>query len=633
MKYAAPHSRTDSTSFSRTINRIAVLLLLLFTASAVSTAGSAFRFAWLTDTHVGSGTSEGDLRASVKDINARHDIEFVIISGDITELGRTSQLRLSKQILDSLTVPYHIIPGNHDTKWSESGATVFPRLWGADRFAFDAHGIRFVGLHQGPLMRMGDGHFAPEDVRWLDSTLRPLQKSRQPFIFVTHYPLDESIDNWYDVVSLLKQCNTQAVLFGHGHNNQAMDFEGIPGIMSRANLRDGKHGAGYTIATVHNDSIICEEKISGTNQQKRWNSTLLADHHFEKDTTTYPRPDFSLNKQYANVKSVWEYHTNFTIAAAPAVWNDRVIVADRSGAVTCLSLKNGKLLWKFVAGSAVYSSPAVDNGKVVFGSADSCIYCVNTSTGKLLWRIATCAPVVGSPSIDGGRIYIGGDDGAFRSIDLNSGKLLWKFNGIDAFVEDKPLVFEGKIYFGAWDTYFYSLDAKTGQLLWKWSNGSGTLNLSPAACWPVGADGKIFIVAPDRAMTALDAATGKQIWRSKAHQVREEIGISADGSRIYAKCMNDTLYAFSSTALVQQTVWATNCSYGYNIDASMIREKDGVLFFGTKNGRIYALNTATGAIRWAHRTGTSIISTPTPLDARRVVITTFDGIVTLLSAE
>jgi outer membrane protein assembly factor BamB/predicted phosphohydrolase len=607
--------------------------MLALTMPVVLRAGSEFRFAWLTDTHVGSGTGEEDLRSSIKDINARHDIEFVIISGDISELGRTSQLRLAKQMLDSLTVPYHIIPGNHDTKWSESGATVFPQLWGADRFVFDAHGIRFIGLHQGPLMRMGDGHFAPEDVRWLDSTLRPLQQSRQPLIFVTHYPLDESIDNWYDVVSLLKQCNTQAVLLGHGHNNQAMNFEGIPGIMSRANLRAGQRGAGYTIATVRNDSIICEEKIAGTNQQKRWNSNLLADHHFEKDTATYPRPDFSLNKNYANVKSVWEYHTNFTIAASPAIWNSCVIVADRSGRITCLTLDTGEQIWSFYARGAIFSSPAVEGDRVVFGSADSAIYCLDARSGMLLWKHQTHAPVVASPTISNLVVYIGGGDGIFRALNLITGSALWRFTDVGAFVEDKPLVYQDKIYFGSWDTYFYALDAKTGQLLWKWSNGTGTLNLSPAACWPVGTDGKIFVVAPDRAMTALDAVTGKQVWRSKLHQVREEIGISADALRIYAKCMNDTLFAFSSTAPQQQTVWATNCSYGYNIDASMIREKDGIVFFGTKNGRIYALDAATGAIRWAHRTGTSIISTPTPLDAKRVVVTTFDGIVTLLSAE
>ena len=60
-------------------------------------------------------------------------------------------------------------------------------------------------------MKMGDGHFAPQDVRWLDATLAGLPKD-QPVIFVTHYPLDDGIDNWFVVLEELKKFNTQAVL-------------------------------------------------------------------------------------------------------------------------------------------------------------------------------------------------------------------------------------------------------------------------------------------------------------------------------------------------------------------------------------------------------------------------------------
>lgn len=61
-------------------------------------------------------------------------------------------------------------------------------MWGSDKFVFEFGGFRFIGLRQGPLMRMGDGHFSPEDMRWLDSVLVNLLDPEQPLIFVTHYP-------------------------------------------------------------------------------------------------------------------------------------------------------------------------------------------------------------------------------------------------------------------------------------------------------------------------------------------------------------------------------------------------------------------------------------------------------------
>jgi len=48
------------------------------------TTGSSFKFALVTDTHVGNPNNNEDLSRTVKDINALPDIAFVIVSGDVT---------------------------------------------------------------------------------------------------------------------------------------------------------------------------------------------------------------------------------------------------------------------------------------------------------------------------------------------------------------------------------------------------------------------------------------------------------------------------------------------------------------------------------------------------------------------
>jgi len=94
-------------------------VLVLFTALAVY--AQPFQFAHVTDTHVGGVTGTDDLRRTVADINANPSLDFVILSGDVTEFGSDEELRLAKQILDSLIIPWYVIPCNHDTNWSESG--------------------------------------------------------------------------------------------------------------------------------------------------------------------------------------------------------------------------------------------------------------------------------------------------------------------------------------------------------------------------------------------------------------------------------------------------------------------------------------------------------------------------------
>src|SRR5437588_11606703 len=132
------------------------ILLFLFPFLVFADAGS-FRFAWLSDTHVGSPTGEEDLRLAVRDLNSITGLSFVVLSGDVTEYGSLEQLRLAKDILDGIKIPCHVIPGNHDTKWSESGGADFPRLWGQDHFVFEYGGLRFIGTHEGPLNQMADG--------------------------------------------------------------------------------------------------------------------------------------------------------------------------------------------------------------------------------------------------------------------------------------------------------------------------------------------------------------------------------------------------------------------------------------------------------------------------------------------
>ena len=647
--------------------RLSLAAILLFFSLAAFAGSDTFRFAFVSDTHVGSSTGAEDLRATVRDLNSLTELSFVVISGDITEYGSRDQLRLAKEILAGLRVPYHLIPGNHDTKWSESGATDFARLWGADRFVFDQGPFRFIGLHQGPIMKMGDGHWSPQDVRWLEQTLKKPRTKDQPVVFVTHYPIDDGIANWYAALDLLKQSNIQVVLCGHGHANHQLNFEGVPGVMGRSNLRAAKPVGGYNLVEVKDGQMSFRERLTGQETKPAWCSVTLQKHDFTGDTNRYPRPDFSVNQRFPEVTERWSFNTGFTIASTPALWGHLGIAGDASGSVYAFDLQSGKIGWRFKARNAVYSTPAVgstgtagvspapqtqsvkaDAGLagsrstkpalnqlqlVVFASCDGSIYALNAANCKRAWRFETGRPIVASPAVGDGRVYIGSSEGKFRALDLARGKLVWEFDGLDGFVETKPLLYNGKVIFGAWDGHLYALDALTGKLAWKWKGERPGTLLSPAACWPVGANGNVFIVAPDRKTTALNAATGEQIWRTAKYAVRESIGLAEDQSRFYVRAMNDYFYAYSTKAPVPQILWEVNAQFGYDINSAMLIEKEGVVFYGTKNGLLFALDSRTGSIQWQHKFGVGILNTVAPLSAREVLATDFDGKVALVEAR
>lgn len=606
-----------------------ILFILLF--SFTSLFAQQIKFAWLTDIHIGYPTAEEDLNQSVNDINTIDDLNFTIVSGDITATGTFKELSLAKTILDKLNKPYYIIPGNHDTKWSESGCTDFIKLWGNDRFVFIRDDFLFIGLHQGPRMRMADGFFAPEDLRWFDSFFKSKYDSSKPLIFITHYPLDESIANWYEMTDRLKNLNTKIVLCGHGHKNKFYNFEGIAGVMGRSNLRANDNNGGYNLVEIKNDSIYFFEKNNSTSDYALWLAFSLMKN--DLDSSNIKRPDYSVNNSFPNVKIKWQYNSGNTIGSSACVKNNSLFVGDASGKFYSFDVRDGNVNWNYTTSGAIYSTAAVEKNYVVFGSTDSSIYCLNSDNGKLIWEFKTQGAVLASPIISNNIIYIGGSDKKFRAIGLTSGKLIWEFDKLNGFIESKPTLFNNKIIFGAWDEHLYCLDAQSGNLIWKWNGDRNGIFYSPAVCTPVVSDGIVYIVAPDRKMTAIEIETGKQIWRTDKYQVRETIGISEDEKKIFIRTMNDTILSLPCSSKLNEPVWITDCKFGYDISSAQIMEKDGTIFYPTKNGLVFALNSDDGKILWRYKVSNGYVNTVTPIDKNNLVITAFDGKITFLSVD
>ncbi len=604
--------------------QITLLFLLIIVSIDVSGQPKPIKFAWLSDTHVGNSSGAADLSLSVTDINKLNDIDFIIHSGDISQTGRTYDLNKAKKILDSLNKPYYIIPGNHDTKWSESGGTQVIKTFGNDRFVFEADKYLFIGLHQGPFMRMAEGHFAPEDVRWLEQIIDKTSKDK-PVIFISHYPMDQSITNWYEVIDLLKKANTQLILCGHGHANRNFSFEGIPGIMGRSNLRSKDAPGGYNIVMIKNDSIYFYEKNPSSEMKEAWSSFKLNKIDFSSDTTRYVRPDFSINKKYPNVKIKWSKQEDYLITSSFGISGNTAFIGNSGGEFNAYNIKTGKTTWTFKVNGKIFSTPEISKGFVVFGCTDSSLYCLNKNNGKLIWKYNASGPILNSPVIEKNYVYTASGDYVFHAIDLASGTSLWDFTGLNGFVETKPLLTKDKIIFGAWDSYLYALDKSNGDFKWKWNNGRTEELYSPAACEPVASNGKVFIVAPDRVMTALDEKTGDIVWRSNKHQVRESIGISKDGKTIFSRTMNDSVFAIDPSANQLKEKWITAANYTYDFNPGSIIEQKGKIFFGTRNGIVYCMNAKDGKLIWMYKTGVTSINKITPVSNNNILVCDMDG--------
>lgn len=624
----------------------AVVLAALVWSAAAQTEPVVF--AYLSDVHLSEGSPRiGNLEKCIEDINANDEVQFVILAGDITEFGADSEIELAKNLLDKLNKPYYIVAGNHDAKWSESGCNTFAKVFGYEQFDFEAGGIRFLGCNSGPNMRMAPALLPHECLVWLDSVASTAPKD-QKIICVNHFPQDTSVLNYPQFVNTLKKCNIQLVLGGHWHSDVILDYGGIPGILGRSPDR-GKE-LGYNIMTIADGKFSARNRIIGNKDGKVVSE--LRDPWFTMELSDAPRftpmevteenpyciPDdfpwmgFDINDKYPQVQTVWRVQDESDIGAGSVKVRRKVLYTNTQGAVKALRAKDGSLKWKFMTDGKVFSTPAVSGRRVVVGSTDGNIYCLSLRNGKLLWKYKCEKSVLAAPAVFEGVAYVGSSDHIFRAIDIRTGKLVWQYEGVKGFVECRPYVDRTQVVFGDWANTLYSLDTQTGALQWKWGT-KGSRMFSPAATYPVKHDGKIYICTPERKTYAIDAATGETVWEAAGG--RESVALTEDGTKVISKVMFGSVQAFSSTGNECKKLWQVAPErLGYEIGptpcASTVADGREVVFVPTDKGNIYCLDAADGSTLWIHKISMALLNSIQPLPGRKLLISTMDGVVTIL---
>jgi len=591
-----------------------------------------FRFAMVSDTHIGSETAREDLERTIRDINAQPDVAFVMFSGDITEFGSDEELQLAKSIINQLNKPWYIVPGNHDAKWSESGCNTFRTVFGAETFSFQYKGYWFLGTSCGPNMRMGPGQIPRENIVWLERQLQQQPEKKMPIIFVNHYPQDSSLNNWYEVLDRMKDRNLKAIICGHGHANRKYNFEGIPGIMCRSNLRAKATVGGYNLVSMVHDSLVFNERRPEEATLPAWHAVALHTNEAPQWMANPPRPRFEVNKTFPQVHEKWSLQEQGDIGSGVAITKDKVIYTNTNGDIKAVTLKAGKPVWQFTAKGKIYATPLVRGNNVIVPCTDGNVYCLDARNGQLRWQQGTQKAIVSSAALYRNTAIIAGSDGHCRAWDINSGQQLWDFDSVRNFVETKPLIYNNKVYFGSWGNDLYALDAATGHRSWTWNNGASNRMFSPAACWPAACSNKLFIVAPDQYMTALDANTGQQLWRHRdtANRVRESMGLSPDSNRLYAKTMQGAVIAFNTHSADQEVVWKSPVALGYEICPSPINEYRDVVYVPTQSGVVYALSAKDGSLKWMHKFSNCLVNTVQPVNERTLIATAADGKVVCL---
>jgi Icc protein len=203
------------------------------------------KFIHLTDTHlVEKGTRlyglnpHERLSLAIADINQFHaDAHAVFITGDLTNWGEPKEYQAIADALAPLTVPLHLLLGNHDIR--ANFKAVFPDV------RCDTNGFvqSIVETDQGRMVLLDTlqedthaGWLCENRLNWLDDQLA--EASGAIYLFMHHPPFDIGISSM-DKIGLVQKAEFEAVIapynsrirqifFGHVHRPINGEWLGIP---------------------------------------------------------------------------------------------------------------------------------------------------------------------------------------------------------------------------------------------------------------------------------------------------------------------------------------------------------------------------------------------------------------------
>ena len=175
-------------------------------------------------------------------------------------------------------------------------------------------------------------------------------------------------------------------------------------------------------------------------------------------------------------------------------------------------------------------------------------------------------------------------------------KRLWTVRA-GSLLEFPPVVAYNRVYFGANSGRFFAVDALTGEVAWEKDFGR-CIASSPAVV-----DDVVYVSLMDPSpcaqhdeeapgyLVALDADTGKRLWRFKAG-VNESPPLVANGI-VYFGTWDGKVYALD--AETHKPVWTYQT--GDKVKGGAAFSK-GTVYSGSYDGNLYALDGRTGSLRW-----------------------------------
>jgi outer membrane protein assembly factor BamB len=175
--------------------------------------------------------------------------------------------------------------------------------------------------------------------------------------------------------------------------------------------------------------------------------------------------------------------------------------------------------------------------------------------------------------------------GVYASTAPSLSAMAWAFQ-TKGRILSSPVVHRGTVYIGSTDHRLYALNAADGVPKWSFAT-QGPVNGSPAV-----ADDLVIVGSMDGTIYALEAESGKPRWTFRTEGERRYSAPGIHGAIPRTEVMPDPFDVFLSSPVIA----------------------GDRVYIGSGDHHVYALDLASGALKWKFKTGNVVHATPAVAD-------------------
>lgn len=318
----------------------------------------------------------------------------------------------------------------------------------------------------------------------------------------------------------------------------------------------------------------------------------------------------------------WAFRTGRGIFSTPVIGGDGSVYVGSGDTYFYALWPGGRLRWRIKTGGLIDAAgalsafdPALRSAPLTFGSADEQLYHVTTPAHgrpRVVWTFRPSVPPVKGQRVDwwegnvavgpSGSLYAGNTGGTAYAI-RPDGRQLWKFTAGNSLWTTPAFEPDGSSFWGSLDLHVYRL-GPTGAPQWQMFT-PGYVISSPA----IGSDGTVYVGSFDSRLYALDPNSGAVLWSFKTSEhiysspaLGDAAGTAARTTAIYFASADGSVYALAPSG---HELWSFDTGAPVRSSPAVGRAPDGmneIVYVGSSNGELYALDARTGRLRWSYNT-------------------------------